>query len=655
MLPTLQDGPIVWRPTPAALRRSRVRRLIERAGLPDYDAFLARARDDPDWFWRTTLADLGIAFDRPFRQVLDTSRGWAWTRWFVDGQFNYVRQAVDRWAADPDHRRRTALIGEGDDGTVRRLTWGGLHRAVNALAAALATRLGVRAGDRVGIYLPMAPEAAIATLAVNRIGAIGVPIFSGYGPDAVATRLVDGGCRVLITADGCLRRGQIVPLKEQADAALDRAPGVEHVVVWSRLGRSIAWRRRDHRWDRLLAGAPDHAPPAPTESETPCLILYTSGTTGRPKGALHVHAGFPLKAAQDLAHCFDLHAGDTLFWFTDLGWMMGPWAIMGALLLGARCLMFEGTPDHPTPDRLWAVAARHGATVLGVAPTAIRALMAHGEEWPARHPLPRLRILGSTGEPWNPEAWLWYFHHVGRGRLPIVNYSGGTEISGGILGCTTLRPLKPACFNTVVPGMDAVVLDETGRPAPVGSVGELALRRPWPGMTRGFWNDPDGSRYLETYWSRWPEIWVHGDWAMVDREGFWYILGRSDDTIKVAGKRVGPAEVESAAMGHPAVREAAAIGVPHPLKGEGVVLFCVLKGSPAPTDALREAIADQVARALGKPLRPERVLFVAELPRTRNAKVLRRLVRARYLGRTELGDLSALENPSALTAIDEAR
>jgi acetyl-CoA synthetase len=542
-----------------------------------------------------------------------------------------------------------AVIWEGDDEAVRALTFGELAAEVSRAAAGL-RELGVRLGDRVGIFLPMLPETVVATLAVNKIGAVYVPIFSGYGASAVAQRLRDAEARFLITADGFLRRGKTVAMKEVADAALVEAPGVERVVVVSRLGGDCPWTEgRDLSWGELTEGQPVDGPTERTDPEDPCLIIYTSGTTGRPKGAVHPHCGFPVKTAQDMAHLFDIGPEDRLFWFTDLGWMMGPWAIMGSLMLGATCVVYEGAPDFPHPGRVWEMVDRHRITALGISPTAIRALMAHGPEIPAQYDLSSLRILGGTGEPWNPASWSWYFEHVGRKRCPIINYSGGTEISGGILGCVTLRPIKPCSFNTPAPGMAVDVLDEQGEPVR-NEVGELVITNAWPGMTRGFWRDE--ARYEETYWSRWPGVWVHGDWALRDDEDFWYILGRSDDTIKVAGKRVGPAEVESAACSHPGVREAAAIGVPDELKGEALVVFAVV--NVPVSDELRGEISERIIGALGKTLKPQKVLFAADLPKTRNAKVLRRLIRAVYTGQP-LGDTSSLENPAALEAIREAK
>jgi acetyl-CoA synthetase len=420
-----------------------------------------------------------------------------------------------------------------------------------------------------------------------------------------------------------------------------RLGGDAPATPWTR-GRDAWWHERLN--DEAVQPL---AETAATDPELPYMVIYTSGTTGRPKGAVHVHGGFPIKGAQDLAHSFDLSPGDRLFWFTDLGWMMGPWAISGALLLGASLVLYEGVPDYPAPDRLWQLVERHRVTHLGLSPTVIRALMAHGPDPVRAHDLSSLRVLGSTGEPWNPEPWWWFFREVGKERLPIVNYSGGTEVSGGIVVCNPLTPIKPCSFGGPAIGTAADVIAPDGASVR-GQVGELAIRQPLPGMTRGFWNDP--RRYIETYWSRFPGTWLHGDWALVDEDGYWFIQGRSDDTLKIAGKRVGPAEVESAAVAHPAVLEAAAIGVPHEIKGEAIVLFCVLRRGETGDDGVKAAIVARVTEQLGKALRPDAVELVPELPKTRSGKVMRRVARAAYLG-LDAGDLSALENPLAVEAI----
>ncbi len=635
----------VWHPTPDYTQGSHLESLIQALDVQDYDALYRLSIEDPERFWEKTLDLIGVEWFKPYDRFVDLSRGPAWPEWFVGGELNLNHVAVTQHAQGA-LAQQLALIWEGEDGEVRRYTYRELERAVSQAAEALKS-LGVGRGDRVGLFTPMIPETAIAALALAKIGAIMVPIFSGYGAEAVATRLKDAEARLLITADGFFRRGRPVTMKTTADEAR-RLAGTPRALVIKRLGTGVPFDgQQEAWWHEVVGGQPAESPTERMQSMDPFMLIYTSGTTGRPKGTVHYHAGFPLKAAQDMAHLFDLRRGEVMFWFTDIGWMMGPWAIFGSLILGATVFLYEGAPDYPGPDRLWAMVERHGITHLGISPTLVRALMPHGSEPIEKHDLSSLRILGSTGEPWNPEPYLWFFKHVGRERAPIINYSGGTEVSGGILGNVVYRPIKPTGFNTAVPGMKAAVLDDQGRPV-VGQVGELAVLAPWPGMTKGFWKDPE--RYLKTYWSRFEGVWVHGDWAMVDEDGHWFILGRSDDTLKVAGKRVGPAEIESAAVAHPAVKEAGAIGVPHEVKGEAVVLFVVPNPGFEPDEKLAEEIKEAVAKALGKPLKPERVHFVPDLPKTRNAKVMRRLIKAAYLGENT-GDTSALENPEALKAI----
>jgi acetyl-CoA synthetase len=646
------DRGVAWMPAPGQAEATRLAGFMRRLGVPDLPAVQDRARDEPEAFWSAVAADLGIRWRRPPERWLDTSDGMPWSRFFVGARWNYVGAALglDRGR---DRDRRPAVLWEGEDGVTARLSYGELAGEVERAAAALAA-LGVTAGDRVGIFLPMLPETVVAVLACGYLGAIYTPIFSGSGAPALADRLTNCAARLLITADGFYRRGHIVPLKETADEAVRRSPSVEHTLVIRRCGRPVPWRHGHDVWWHEVLGAQGtgRLAPADTAAGDPCLLIYTSGTTGSPKATVHVHAGFPFKAAQDLAHCFDLRAGDRLFWFTDLGWMMGPWAICGALLHGATVVLYEGAPDYPAPDRLWALVARHRVTTLGLSPTLVRALMRFGPTPLEQHDRSSLRVLGSSGEPWNPDPWWWYFRAVGDGKLPIINYSGGTEISGGIVSGNLISPLKPCSFAGPCPGMVADVVDDAGRSlVGSGQVGELVVRAPWPGMTAGFWQDPD--RYLATYWSRWPGVWAHGDWARADADGCWYLLGRSDDTLKVAGKRVGPAEVESAAVAHPAVAEAAAIGVPEPVKGEAVVLMAVLNPAYQASPELAAAVSEHVAVWLGKPLRPSRVVFVAELPHTRSAKVLRRVVRSAYLALPP-GDLTALENPEAVEAIRAA-
>jgi acetyl-CoA synthetase len=591
------------------------------------------------------IDDLGIEFYEPYSRVLDLSPGIATPRWCVGGVMNIVHNCLEKWMGTPTENR-PALHWEGEEGVTRTLTYAELLREVNHAAGGLRAR-GVEPGDRVALFMPMCPELVAAFFAVIKVGGIVLPLFSGYGADAVTTRLQDAGVKVLVTADGFWRRGQVVRLKDTADAAVAGVPSVAHVIVARRLGLAVPMQSRDLWWSDLVANQPDACVTERTGADDPLMIIYTSGTTGRPKGAVHSHCGFPIKAAQDLVHCFDVHGGETMYWVSDMGWMMGPWEVLGMALLGGTIVLYDGALDFPAPDRLWALVERHRVNILGVSPTLIRALMRHGGDPVHGHDLTSLRILGSTGEPWNPEPWKWFFDVVGGERLPIINYSGGTEVSGGLVSGNVLTPLKPAAFAGPPPGIAADVVDELGRPVR-NQVGELIVRAPWIGMTRGFWNDSE--RYLQTYWSRFPDVWVHGDWAAIDEDGLWYILGRSDDTIKIAGKRLGPAEVESVLVSDPAVLEAAAIGVPDEMKGQALVCFCVLRPGHTPTEALTARLTALVIDRLGKPLKPKAIEFVRDLPKTRNAKVMRRVIRAAYLGETP-GDLSSLENAQAVDEI----
>jgi acetyl-CoA synthetase len=639
-------GEIVWRPTPELIKQSNLKRFMDRHGIGSLSELQERSTKDIAWFWEAVIQDLDIRFHRPWSSVLDSSRGPARPEWCVGGGMNIVHNCLDKYAGTPVDAK-PAVVWEDEEGETRRLTYADLRAEVNRMAGALRS-LGLGKGDAIGVFMPMTPEIVVAMLAIIKIGGLFLPLFSGYGASALVSRLADAGAKALFTADGCRRRGKVALMKPIADEAVAQIPSLRHVIVLKRLNVETPFDgTRDCWWHDLIVHGTDAAVTEPTNSEDPMMLIYTSGTTGRPKGAVHTHCGFPIKAAQDMSHGLDLHQDETLFWITDMGWMMGPWLVFGTLLLGATMMIYDGGLDVPGPDRVWALCERHRVTALGISPTLVRSLIRSGEEPVRKHDLSSLRKFGSTGEPWNPEPWLWLFHVVGRGQLPILNYSGGTEISGGIVMGNVLTPLKPCAFSGPVPGMAADVVDEQCQPVR-GSVGELVIRQPWIGMTRGFWRDPQ--RYLDTYWSRFPGVWVHGDWAAIDGDGLWYILGRSDDTLKVAGKRVGPAEVESVLVAQPGVSEAAAIGVPDDLKGEAIVCFCVLKPGHNPSAELGTSLNSSVGRELGKPLTPRETRFVHDLPKTRNSKIMRRVIRAAYLG-LELGDLSSLENPAAVEEI----
>ena len=631
-----------WAPSEEQLRTANVVRLARTLGCADYPSLHRVSVEEPDRFWRAVRADLDLAFARDWDRVLDDSRGIEWTTWFESARLNLAEACVHRWARERGDDE--AAVWQGEDGERSSLSWAELSHEVARLAEALAS-LGVGKGDAVGIYLPMSPEVAIASHACAHLGAVQVPIFSGFAAPAIAARLADASATALITADGSLRRGSTVPMKEIADEAVAAAPSVESVVVWRRLGADVPMTAgRDHWWDELVAGAPGKVAPAEVESEAPYLIAYTSGTTGRPKGALHVQGSFLVSIAREAAYQSDVRAGDRVLFATDMGWIMGPWTVVGSGALGAAVVFMEGAPDWPA-DRIWRLVESERVTMLGVSPTLVRALIPKGVP---EADLSSLRAVTTTGEPWNRGPYDWLDEHVcGGGRIPIVNISGGTEVGACFLSVSLMAPTKPCSLGFPALGIDADVFDDDGRPLR-GEVGELVCKRPWPGMTRGIWGDPE--RYLDTYWRRFPGVWTHGDWASIDEDGYWFLHGRSDDTLNIAGKRIGPAELESAAVNHPAIAEAAAIGVPHDVKGEVVWLFCVVRDGEEPST---EEVAEAVTAELGKAFKPERIVFVSALPKTRSAKIVRRAVRAKALGQ-DPGDISTLENPEVLEEIANA-
>ncbi len=635
---------VVWRPSPERAAATHTMAFMARHEVADFEVLRQRSVAEPDWFWSAVVEYLELPFDKGWKAVRDTSRGEPWTTWFTGSMFNLSRACVDRWAdLTPE---RLAVRSQREDGSKEELDFGELRAEVGAISGGLVA-LGLRHGDPVAVFLPMSKHAVVALLAIARIGAVVLPIFSGFGPEAVAGRLIDSKPKALICADGFLRRGQVVEMKEVADRAIELAGGIEHLVVVDYLGRGPAMvDGRDTPWAEL-ATMGSLVGPAPTGSEDPFLIAYTSGTTGKPKGAVHVHAGFTTQVAAEGAFQFDIHRDDIVMWATDLGWIMGPWVIIAALANGAAVATYDGAPDHPGPDRLWEVASDLEVTVLGISPTLIRALRRHGAGEASRHDLSRLKTFGSTGEPWNPDPWWWLFEDVGHRERPIINISGGTEIGACLLSSNVLQGIKPTSVGGPALGVGTDIVDNSGVSVR-GEVGELAVRGSWPGRTRGFLNDPD--RYLATYWNRFEGIWVHGDWASTDEDGFWYLHGRSDDTLNIAGKRIGPAEIESMAVALPEVSMAAAIGIPDDVKGEAIALFLVPGSGVEPDDELTRRVGQAVADGLGKSFRPTSIRWVDDLPRTRSAKIMRRVVRALALGE-ETGDLSSLENPESLQAI----
>jgi len=765
----LEDQPIAWTPTPEVIERSQLARFMKQVNISTWDELYKYSISDVERFTEDVLKFLDIKFDPSYEKLLDTANGPELPRWFqrrgdtsvdISGSsahtspdlhssaptpserqsdvhedksvlapsagLNITTMCLDRWV-NTENEYLGSIIWEGENGETKDLSASELLFEVQRLAASLRNQ-GFRKGDAIGIHLPMLVETVVSLLAINRIGAIAVPVFSGYGIDAISSRMEAVKAKGLITCFGTTRRGKPVDMLTVAARAVANVSSIKSIYVIGKITRSdlnelrenlfhgrelLSYEIEIERKLNMTLGDPE-----PTAAEDPLIILYTSGTTGKPKGIAHTHASFPIKAAQDMAFGTDVGKGTRICWYTDLGWMMGPWLIYGALINGATICLYDGAPDYPTPDRMWEFCSRHKVEILGISPTLIRAL-ARSNDTPVansgspadtsldphsspsassecrnhvhqdksvlapyeRHDLSSLRAFASTGEPWNPGPWWWLFEKVGNSKLPIINYSGGTEISGGILMGNPLLPIKPCSFPAPCLGMDVDILDEEGIPVPDGKVGELVIKQPWIGMARGFWQETE--RYLDAYWRRFPNIWVHGDWAMRDKGGHWFILGRSDDTLKVAGKRVGPAEVESILVAHPRVTEAAVIGIPDPAKGTAMVAFVVLRSDdtplaisgsssdtpsdPTPHERRGDVHEDKsvlapleadlkalVAKDMGKPLAPSKIHIVPAIPKTRNAKVMRRVIRSAYLSE-DPGDLSALENPTAVDAIAAIR
>jgi acetyl-CoA synthetase len=615
-------------------------------------ALYEAARRNREVFWGEQSRAL-LDWISPWDRVLDWDPPHA--EWFPEGRLNAAANCVDRHLER--HRNKAAIIWEGEPGDRKVLTYWQLGREVGRAANAL-KRLGVKRGDRVAIYLPMIPEAAIAMLACARIGAIHSIVFGGFAAEALRDRINDAGAICLITADGAYRRGQVVPLKRAADEALKSCPSIRNVVVVERRpagqgDESFAeiQEGRDHWWHRLLDMESPHCPAEPMESNEPLFILYTSGTTGKPKGVVHTTGGYLTHVAATTKYVFDLRDED-VFWCTaDIGWVTGhSYIVYGPLAVGATVLMYEGAPDWPERDRFWKLTARYGVTVFYTAPTAIRAFMKWGEALPHQHDLSTLRLLGSVGEPINPEAWVWYHEHIGGGHCPIVDTWWQTETGGVMItplpGVTTT---KPGSATVPFPGISVELVDAAGNPLEKGG-GFLTLSAPWPGMLKTIWGDD--ARYVDTYWSRFPGRYFAGDGAKLDDDGYWWILGRVDDVLNVAGHRLGTMEVESALVAHPAVAEAAVVGKHHELKGQAVAAFVTLKDGFAPSSELKDELKEHVTKRIGAIARPDDILFAADLPKTRSGKIMRRLLQDIAEGRA-LGDTTTLADASVVSRLKE--
>jgi len=652
---------VVYEPSREFVEESNVYRFMQKHGIEGFEELHRRSTTELegvdasglDWFWGEVVDHLDLEFYRDYDRVRDDTDGPQFTDWYVGGELNIAHNVLDRHARpDSPTRNSVACIWEGEDGAIREITYHELHRQTNKVANALEER-GVGTGDTVGLYMPMVPEVISILYGCFKVGAIAVPIFSGFGVDATATRIADAECSVLFTGDGFYRRGSEIRLKQGADDAIAEAGHVEHTIVYDRLGADVPWAEgRDEWFEEAVETCEDTYETKSLPADQESMLLYSSGTTGKPKGIVHTHAGGLVQPAKEVFFAMDHKPADRFFWVSDIGWMMGPWTLIGNHAFGGTVFMYSGAPDHPEPDRLWEMIDRHAITTFGISPTAIRALQKEGEEWLEGHDLSTLRILGSTGEPWDPESWRWFHERVGDGA-PIMNISGGTEIFGCFLQPMPVHSLKPTTLGGPALGMDVDILNANGESvADEGERGYLVARSSAPSMTKSLWSGDE--RYVEEYWSRFEDVWDHGDWAQKDAEGFWFLHGRSDDVLNVAGRKVGPAEVEGALIDHEAVNAAVAIGADDETKGTAVVAYVILEAGYEESDRLRGELREHVGEELGKPFRPREVLFVDEFPKTQSGKIVRRLIQAVHADE-ELGDLSSIENPEALEDIERAR
>lgn len=615
----------VYTPSPEQIRKTNLWKLAEKNGIGSIEELYRRADADPEWFWPAVIEDCNIDFFRDFSSLKDESAGMQFTRWFTGGSVNIAYNCIERFR-DSD---RAALKYESEDGSRRYISYREMDDLTGKLAGSL-TSMGISKGDRVGIFMPLNPECVIAFYAIMRVGAVAVPMFSGYGIQAVKSRIEDAGINTMFVTGSYTRKGKSVDM-----AGIARNSGCSRIIFHN----GSPDGEDEYDFYKLLEGG-EYTASARTGSEDPALMLYTSGTTGKPKGTVHVHGGVLVNTAKEVRYYFDMRSDDTLYWITDLGWMMGPWAVIGAHALGGSLFVYDGAVNFPSDDRVWDLVSGNGVTLLGLSPTFVRLAKFNG----IQRPMEGVRVFASTGEPWDEDAWMWLFSRIGRGRVPIANISGGTDIMGCFLASTPAVPLMPKCLYRGL-GMNSSVFDDNGIEV-CNTVGHLVARKHCPSMTRGIWGQ--AKRYLETYWGKYHTVWSQGDWAEMDREGYFFLYGRADEVIKVAGKRVGPNEIEDSAMKVPGVTECAAAGVPDTLKGEGVVIF--FTGDKG--EQLGEQIRKQVQADLGKSFSPKHVIRLSALPKTKNGKILRRVIRKAFLNQ-DPGDTSTIDDPDSLDAIRE--
>lgn len=637
----------VFKPSKKLVEQSNVKKWMNTQGIKDYDELIEKAKN-LEWFWGA-MAEEFLEWYQPYEKVLDWSLPWA--KWFIGAKYNIVHDALDRHV-ESWRKNKVAYIFEGERGDVKKLTYRDLFVEVNKLANALKD-IGVKKKDKVGIYMPMIPELPIAMLACAKIGAIHSVVFSGFSAKALRERVNDARVQVVITCDGFYRRGKEIPLKKQTDEALEWAPTVRHVIVFKRTGQDVPWNGdRDLWWHEVTAHQPNTCATEQMDANDTLYLLYTSGTTGRPKGVIHAHGGYAVGTATTLNWVFDLKDEDVWWCAADIGWVTGhSYIVYAPLILGVTSIIYEGAPDYPKPNQWWSIIEKYGVTVLYTSPTAIRMHMRYGERWAKQHDLSSLRLLGSVGEPINPEAWIWYYTHIGGELCQIMDTWWQTETGSFVISPLPITHLKPGAATRPLPGFSAEVFNEKGEPI-LQSGGELVLSTPWPSMLRGLYNAPE--RYKNIYWSKFSGVYLAGDIARVDEDGCFWIQGRADDVLKISGHRISNSEIESALVSHPNVAEAAAIGKPHPIKGESICVYVVLREGIDHSDRLRTQLMQHVGNEIGKIARPDEIWFVKDVPKTRSGKIMRRIVRAKAIGESP-GDISTLRNPEAVEELERAK